>query len=110
MPSLIDAYFTQINYFLPLLHRPTFERHVAEGLHYEDGMFASVLLLVCSHGARFSDDPRVFPPGTTCPRSAGWIWFEQVKVLRRNLYHRATLYELQMHVVSFLLFLENQIP
>ncbi|TFK21102.1 hypothetical protein FA15DRAFT_672885 [Coprinopsis marcescibilis] len=102
-PSLIDAYFTYINPFLPLLHRPTFQNHVDEGLHHEDSMFARVFLMVCAHGARYSDDPRVLSEGTDSPRSAGWKWFEQVNVLRKNLFNRTGLYELQMHAlyVSF---------
>ncbi|KAH9484876.1 ABC-transporter-regulating transcription factor [Psilocybe cubensis] len=96
MPSLIDAYFEQMNCFLPLLHRPTFEKLVAEGLHYSDSMFGSVLLLVCAHGARFSEDPRVLSKGTDSPRSAGWKWYEQVNAFRRTLIKRTVLYELQM--------------
>lgn len=104
MPSLIDAYFEQMNYFLPLLHRPTFEKLVAEGLHYSDSMFGSVLLLVCAHGARFSEDPRVLSKGADSPRSAGWKWFEQVNAFRRTLIKRTVLYELQMIAVSCTLF------
>jgi hypothetical protein len=33
LSTLIDLYFTRQNVYLPLLHRPTFERGVAEGLH-----------------------------------------------------------------------------
>jgi hypothetical protein len=98
-PRLIDAYFEQINHFLPLLHRPTFEKSVADGLHLTDPMFGATLLLVCAHGSRYSDDPRVLAEGSDSPRSAGWKWFEQVNVLRKSLFKRTTLYELQMHAV-----------
>lgn len=83
---------------MPLLHRPTFEKSVSEGLHRTNAMFGATLLLVCAHGARYSDDPRVL--AAESPRSAGWRWFEQVNILRKSLYHRTSLYELQMHVVS----------
>jgi hypothetical protein len=33
MNQLIDLYFIHQNIYLPLLHRPTFERGIAEGLH-----------------------------------------------------------------------------
>lgn len=99
MPSLIDAYFEQMNHFMPLLHRPTFEKAIADGIHYSDSMFGSVLLLVCAHGSRFSDDPRVLSKGSDSPRSAGWKWFEQVNVFRRTLIKRAVLHELQMIAV-----------
>ena len=103
IPSLIDAYFMHFNIFLPLLHRPTFEKSVAEGLHFSDSMFGATLLLVCAHGSRYSEDPRVLAEGSDSPRSAGWKWFEQVNVFRTTLYKRTTLYELQMHAVRLLL-------
>lgn len=103
MPSLIDAYFQHFNIFMPLLHRPTFEKSLAEGLHFKDSMFGATLLLVCAHGSRYSEDPRVLAEGSDNPRSAGWKWFEQVNVFRRTLYQRTTLYELQMHAASFFL-------
>ena len=86
---------------MPLLHRPTFEKSVGEGLHFKDSMFGATLLLVCAHGSRYSEDPRVLAEGSDSPRSAGWKWFEQVNVFRRTLYQRTTLYELQMHAVKF---------
>jgi hypothetical protein len=33
MGQLLELYFTHQNIYLPLLHRPTFERGVLEGLH-----------------------------------------------------------------------------
>ena len=103
MPSLIDAYFLHLNVFMPLLHRPTFEKSVAEGLHFTDSMFGATLLLVCAHGSRYVEDPRVLAEGSDNPRSAGWKWFEQVNVFRTTLYKRTVLYELQMHAVTLLL-------
>lgn len=105
--QLIAHYFTNINIFLPLLHRPTFERAVAEGLHLSDCQFGAVVLLVCAHGAKYCDDPRVLLPGYVDTastniykrRTAGWRWFEQVNVFRKSLFEKATLYELQMHTV-----------
>lgn len=102
MPSLIDIYFLQINPFLPLLHRPTFEAEVASNLHRTDPMFARVLLLVCAHGARYSSDPRVLAEGSTDSRSSGWKWFEQVDVVRKSLHKRTSLHELQMHALHVL--------
>ncbi|KDR67576.1 hypothetical protein GALMADRAFT_258255 [Galerina marginata CBS 339.88] len=110
IPSLLDAYFTQINHFLPLLHRPTFERSVSEGLQHENPMFGAVLLLVCAHGARFSSDPRALAKGSGDATSAGWRWFKQVNVLRKSLYKRTTLYELQMHALHVLFAQSTQTP
>ena len=81
------------------MHRPTFEKSVAEGLHSTDSMFGATLLLVCAHGSRYSDDPRVFADGSDNPRSTGWKWFEQVDTCRTTFSKRTTLYELQMHAV-----------
>ena len=104
MPSLIDAYFRHFNIYLPLLHRPTFEKSVSEGLHISDSMFGATLLLVCAHGSRYSDDPRVLSNGSDDLRSAGWKWFEQVIVYRTSFYKGTTLYELQMHTVRLFFF------
>jgi hypothetical protein len=35
LERLVDAYFLHMNIFLPLLHRPTFERGIREGLHLQ---------------------------------------------------------------------------
>lgn len=48
---------------MPLLHRPTFERAIKEGLHLQDPKFGANVLLVCANGARFCDDPRVLSEG-----------------------------------------------
>lgn len=101
IPHLVDAYFTQINPFLPLLHRPTFEKSIADGLHKTNPLFGGSVMLVCALGSRYSDDPRVFVGDAKNTRSAGWKWFDQVNVLRRSLFERTSLYELQMHAVGF---------
>ena len=110
MPSLIDIYFIQINPFLPLLHRPTFEAEVASNLHRTDPMFARVLLLVCAHGARYSSDPRVLAEGSTDSRSSGWKWYEQVDVVRKSMHKRTSLHELQMHALYVLFCQSSEIP
>ncbi|KAJ2917368.1 hypothetical protein MD484_g3051, partial [Candolleomyces efflorescens] len=56
---LVGLYFKHINIELPLLHRPTFEKEIAQGLHIRHNTFGAVVLLVCAMGARYSDDPRV---------------------------------------------------
>ena len=47
IPELVGNYFTYTNILFPLLHRPTFEKAVAEGLHTRDTGFAGVFMLVC---------------------------------------------------------------
>ncbi|KAJ7895917.1 hypothetical protein B0H14DRAFT_2243388, partial [Mycena olivaceomarginata] len=42
--SLIHLYFETVHPTMPLLHRPSFERSVAEGLHLHDHGFGATLL------------------------------------------------------------------
>ena len=88
-----------MNSFLPLLHRPTFEKSFADDLHLRDDGFGAVVLLVAAVGARFSDDPRVALPGTDAMHSAGWAWFNQVQMVRRSLFSPPSLYDLQIYCV-----------
>ncbi|EAU83233.2 nuclear protein [Coprinopsis cinerea okayama7 len=61
LPSnLISKYFETANLHLPLIHRPTFEREIQEGLHLQNDSFAVTVLLICAIGARYSTDPEVF--------------------------------------------------
>ncbi|KAG7444105.1 uncharacterized protein BT62DRAFT_995556 [Guyanagaster necrorhizus] len=101
MLTLVNLYFTHYNCYLPLLHRPTFEKAMADGEHWTDHLYAGTLLLVCALGARHSNDPRVFStqPGGN---EAGWRWFEQLTLFQTALQDRTstTLYELQIHCLS----------
>ncbi|KIL66457.1 hypothetical protein M378DRAFT_75140 [Amanita muscaria Koide BX008] len=99
LPSLVDNYFKEINIIYPLLHRPTFERQIAEGLHLKDTMFGYTVLLVCAIGAKYSEDPRVFIKGSNSTRSAGHKWFAQVNSGKPFFSEKPTLHELQMHVL-----------
>lgn len=96
--ALINLYFVHLNYLYPLLHRPTFERHVKERHHLRDHGFGSVYLLVCANGARYSDDPRIFLDGASA-HSAGWKFFEQVPVIGKALLAPPTLEDLQVYCV-----------
>ena len=96
----IDLYFKYSNLYLPLLHRPTFDKYVKEGLYRTDGGFAPVFLLVCAVGARYSDNPLVRLDGVDSHYSAGWKWFEQVQITKRSLLTPATLFDVQLYCVS----------
>ncbi|KAJ2936610.1 hypothetical protein H1R20_g483, partial [Candolleomyces eurysporus] len=100
MPTLCDLYFKNVNLYLPLLHRPTFDKLVAEGTHLENDSFASTLLLVCANGSRFSEDPRVLLDGEDSLHSAGWRWFEQVQMVKKSLLAPPSLYDLQFYCLS----------
>ena len=119
MRQLVDLYFDVHNNYVPILHRPTFERAVAAGEHTESVDFGEVVLLVCALGARWCGDRGVLvgvgnddgtiPDGkardaasTGTPfgdgyegddeedwHSAGWKWFKQVRIARKMLLHAA---------------------
>lgn len=100
--SLIPIYFEHVNNYLPLLHRPTFEKCVLAGLHFRDEAFGITVLLVCAIAARHSDDPRVLLEGHDKPGSrlsAGWKWFNQTHMMKRSILLLPSLHELQYFAV-----------
>ncbi|KAK7020209.1 Gypsy retrotransposon integrase-like protein 1 [Paramarasmius palmivorus] len=98
--SLVALFFNNFNVLLPLLHRPTFERSVAAGLHLHDRSFGFVVLAVCAVASRHSDDPRNLWDGTTSPYSLGWKWFTQIPLIRGNFLDQPTLYDIQLCVLN----------
>jgi hypothetical protein len=111
--SLLDLYFTTVHPTIPILHRPSFERSVAEGLHLTDTDFGGTLLSVLAVASRvsslcvfpvliticlsqYSDDPRVFVDGIT-PLSSGWKFASQVRILPKL--SLPTIHEVQMYCV-----------
>ena len=98
LPKLIDNYFIYMNPFLPILHRPSFERAIASRQHYADAGFGSVVMLVCGIGARWSEDMRVRGEGLW-RHSAGWKYFDQVEKHRRSFIGPPRLYDLQIYAV-----------
>ena len=108
MHTLVDLYFKEYNVFLPLLHRPTFERSLKQGEHLHDHSFGAVLLLVCAMGARFSSDARVFVEGQG-PPSAGWPYIRQVPIVKVPR-GKPTLYELQAYAVSIYPIFQDHLP
>ncbi|KAJ6502486.1 putative fungal-specific transcription factor [Mycena sanguinolenta] len=102
MTVLTDFYFTHVNCYYPILHRPTFERKMKDLLHLRDHRFAATLLMACSLGARHSEDPRVFLEGIENQHTAGWKWHNQVRVIPKHLIYKPNLYELQTIALSSL--------
>ncbi|TBU65203.1 fungal-specific transcription factor domain-containing protein [Dichomitus squalens] len=100
LEKLIDLYFKNMNDYMPLLHRPTFEQGVKEGLHLHDEGFGSTVLLVCANGSRFTDDRRVLLDDSQIPQSAGWKWFQQVQMVRKSLLAPPRLYDLQIYALT----------
>ncbi|KAJ8522103.1 hypothetical protein ONZ45_g1327 [Pleurotus djamor] len=101
MPVLIDNYFENFNLLLPLLHRPTFERSMKDGLHLIHDTFGAIVLLVCALGSRQSDDPRVCLSDVEHPEySRGWKYFNQVQIVRQSVLSAPTLYDLQLYCLA----------
>jgi hypothetical protein len=117
MSSLISIYFDMYNDYVPLLHRPTFERMIAEGKHKLDEGFGSVVLMVCALGSRWSRDRQVllaneFNEAYTDNgqgdedhmwHSAGWKWFSQVRLLENRALMPPKLTNVQIYFVRTLL-------
>ncbi|KAJ7105824.1 fungal-specific transcription factor domain-containing protein [Mycena epipterygia] len=108
LSTLVDLYFANTSIYYPLLHRPTFERAIADGLHMQDSSFGAVVLVVCAIGSRFSDDERVCPPGEE-PLRCGWQYFDQLPHVIDHMFARPTLYQMQYYCLATL-FLEFSTP
>ncbi|KAF7359679.1 Zn(2)-C6 fungal-type domain-containing protein [Mycena venus] len=99
LSALVSLYFLHRNLYFPVLHRPTFERSIAEGLHIRDTSFGAVVLLVCAIGSRFSNDVRVDPPGAESLR-CGWEFFDQIPLHLGHLFETPTIYHLQYYCLA----------
>ncbi|KAF7342742.1 Zn(2)-C6 fungal-type domain-containing protein [Mycena sanguinolenta] len=95
LSALIDIYFTQINLYYPILHRPTFERNVADGLHLRDVPFGAVVLLVCANASRYSVDVRLQVEAE--PLRRGWNFFDQLPPYSEHLFETPTVHHLQYY-------------
>ncbi|KAJ7599108.1 fungal-specific transcription factor domain-containing protein [Mycena floridula] len=107
LASLVSSYFDKFNIIVPLLHRPTFDRLVADKMHLRnEDNFGSVLLLVIAVGSRWSDDPRVLLDGYDSKLTAGWKFFHQYANARHDSvftwFEPATLYDLQIASLAVL--------
>ncbi|KAJ6457379.1 fungal-specific transcription factor domain-containing protein [Mycena sanguinolenta] len=99
LESLTKIYFEQINPVLTILHFPSFQQSLLNGLHLRSREFGSVVLVVCALASRHSEDPRVFIEGAP-EHSCGWKWFQQVRPLRGEFPWGTSLYHLQFIFLS----------
>ncbi|KAK6971971.1 fungal-specific transcription factor domain-containing protein, partial [Favolaschia claudopus] len=98
LSDLVDLYFKHENIYIPLLHRPTFEKQLADGLSMRDDSFAATVLLVCALASRWSEDPNIAKDGWACGRK----WFEQATSMDDRLFGQANLYDLQYYSLAVL--------
>ncbi|KAF7337959.1 Fungal-trans domain-containing protein [Mycena venus] len=95
--DLVDIYFKEINIFSCILHRPSFQRSLADGLHLRDHEFGSVVLAVCALASKNSPDKRVLLPCEQRELSAGWEWFRQIRrPFSGRVVKTASVYEIQL--------------
>ena len=80
MDELVGHYFSFVNIFTPVLHRPTFEEDLRSNLHLRERNFGNLVLLVCALGSRYTLDRRVLVDGDHTWHSAGWNWFMQTRI------------------------------
>lgn len=97
--KLVSLYFERVNIYIPLLHRPTFERDLANDLHLHDVGFAQLVLMVSALASRCTDDPRVLLPNEKTTLSSGFKYFRQTRLMRNKLLDKTTLYDLQYYCV-----------
>ena len=95
LPELVALYFDHFNAFLPLLHRPTFERDVRRGLHVRDRGFGTLVLLVCATGCAWAYGSFHAEPA----QAHGWQWFRRVSLTQYSLLARPRLYDVQVCAV-----------
>lgn len=100
MLHLVDSYFDNLDLMLPLLHRPSFMRSIAEGLHELDQSFGATVLLVCAIGCRYADHPGVVHELSTSTPCTGWTLYNQVNRIRKAPYLPHSLHETQIYPVS----------
>ncbi|KAK7450202.1 Gypsy retrotransposon integrase-like protein 1, partial [Stygiomarasmius scandens] len=94
--KLIDSHFTELNLYFPLLHRPTFQRSLAGGLHLRDPAFGALVLMVCACGSVFAYPQH--PRGDT--KTSGWQWFNQVPFEKLVFSENLSLYHLQAYCLA----------
>ncbi|KAJ7471632.1 fungal-specific transcription factor domain-containing protein [Mycena galericulata] len=97
MAALVSLYFSDVNMFVPLLHRPTFLESISEGLHMHHSGFAATVLLVCAVGS-------LCGPGTDASdiseEGRGWEWYNQIALSGHTLRQQPTLYDLQAYCLA----------
>ncbi|KAE9401293.1 hypothetical protein BT96DRAFT_1018250 [Gymnopus androsaceus JB14] len=81
--SLVSLYFTHINVYFPILHKPSFLRSIAQNLHREDRHFGALIL------ARI----------TAIEQSVGWKWIRQIQPVSRTFTTPPCIYEIQLYGV-----------
>lgn len=110
LQALIPTYFDKFNIFMPVLHRPTFERSFGSAQHLWDPGFGMIVLMVCAIASRYSTDSRVFLDGDTSGLSSGWCYFSQIPMHRKASMEKVTIYDLQYYCLAIIYLLGTSMP
>ncbi|KAH7097069.1 fungal-specific transcription factor domain-containing protein [Auriculariales sp. MPI-PUGE-AT-0066] len=76
MTAYLNAYFDQMNTYMPILHRPVFERQLRNADTMRDPHFIAVVLLLCAIGSNLLASTSQTTGG---PSSVGWEYLDQVE-------------------------------
>ncbi|KAF8146461.1 fungal-specific transcription factor domain-containing protein [Mycena galopus ATCC 62051] len=108
--SLLHLYFTFVHPTHPILHRPSFERAVAEGLHLTHTPFGGTLLALLAVASRYSKDSRVLVDDvdSDASLSAGWKFASQIWIVRRLF--DPTIYDVQMYCLLIIYSCGTSVP
>lgn len=124
---LIDAYFTYVNIYLPLLNKIVFDREYDSGLYRTNQEFAKICWMVFANGARFVDDDRVYWPidlatsdegrqrlltdaDGTRRYSAGWKYIRALIKMGRSIVAAPSLHDFQCQVLVCAFLAGSAIP
>ena len=109
MLHLVDSFFDNLDLVLPLLHRPSFMRSIAEGFHELDQNFGATVLLVCAIGCRYTDHPSVVHELSTSTPCTAWSLYNQVNRIRKVPYLPHSLHEVQVYPVGSLVHVRSSV-
>ncbi|KAF5364444.1 hypothetical protein D9758_010672 [Tetrapyrgos nigripes] len=93
---LIDVFFTEVNLYDPLLHRPSFEHSLESGLHLRNAAFGALVLIICARASVYAN--RQYPRGDA--RSSGWVWYNQIPLDKFVFNEPLSLYHLQLYCLT----------
>ncbi|KAI0317119.1 fungal-specific transcription factor domain-containing protein [Amylostereum chailletii] len=110
LSALVDLFFVHINIYKPMLHRPTLEKDIADGLHVRNHAFGGVVLLVCACASRYSDDSRVKLEPEASWHTSGWKWFTQVHLGRKALLTSPSLHDIQAYTLAATFLQGSSVP
>ncbi|KAF5345455.1 hypothetical protein D9758_013649 [Tetrapyrgos nigripes] len=95
LSQLLNVYFIQWEPYSPLLHRPSFEKSISEGLHRRDPAFGAIVLAVCALGTRLLS-------GSRTDANEGERWASQVRMDQFVFNQTLELEHLQLYCFVFI--------